>query len=268
MALTVYSSTGCIRCEIVKEYLRDKGIAYEEQDIKTPEGDQAFKKFYRENRKNIRRDSHGVFFPLVFDGEKVLQDAGPTLASLMVEDSLDGVIVPNNMGHGWTGGINLSACPEEFFDVFVEILRRLKKGGLQTAVTVNGKNSKLLTAVIEESLADKVQFELLGSGDVYRKFFGDSVISDVEASFKSALTVNDLSIYISVVYIDSSGERAVLTPEQITEGSKWIFDVTGKNNLPFMVKKGVLSEGEDVNLFKYRTAARRWQVKTEIEKNS
>ena len=52
--ITLFSATGCERCKIVKSYMDEHKLTFEEQDIKK-DGKDSFKKFYKENRSTIFR---------------------------------------------------------------------------------------------------------------------------------------------------------------------------------------------------------------------
>ncbi len=161
--VTVFSSTGCIRCRIVKQFLDDSEIPFTEHDVKTEEGSAAFRSFYRVHRLEIRRDTEGIFFPIVTDGETISQDVGPSLARFMDGDGLLSCIFPNNLGHGWSGGLFPDSCPPELEKKFLLVMRRMKDGGLQTEIESSGKNASLLHAIIEENLADRIIFCLWGN---------------------------------------------------------------------------------------------------------
>ena len=62
MSFTIFSATGCTRCKIVKSYMDDHTIVYEDHDIKA-KGKDAFNTFYRENRNAIFRGEEGIEFP-------------------------------------------------------------------------------------------------------------------------------------------------------------------------------------------------------------
>ena len=251
MPITVFSATDCIRCQIVKNYLAEKNIPFEEHDIKSETGNDAFKAFYREHRAEVRRDEGGIFFPIVVDGMHVVQDAGVALAWFICGNRLDGIVTPNNLGHGWIGGLNIAACDKETASFFLEVLRFLKAGGLATSLAANGKNAFLLESILAEKLADKLEFVLTGSGKnspelaaslaAVKKYAGN-----VEKSFT-------LDIY---------GPEGVITPAEVAETAKLMAEFTGDNRLPLRI--ACSSPDQSVNLLPYRTESRRWQVLTTL----
>ena len=99
MSFTIFSATGCMRCKIVKSYMDDHAMVYEEHDIKA-EGKDAFNLFYRENRPNIYRGKDGVEFPILFTGKKIIQGVGEILAFLKAEDRLNEFVKRSDLGCG------------------------------------------------------------------------------------------------------------------------------------------------------------------------
>lgn len=260
MSVVVFSSTGCIRCAIVKSYLSECNIEYKEFDIKTEQGNNEFKKFYREHRKSIYRDAEGIFFPIVWNGEKILQDAGSTLACLIAGGALNSMIAPNNLGHGWTGGISLTrgACgPGE---AFIEVLERLKRGGLSIEILTDGFCSELLEAVLHRRLVDRLRFEVFVDPED-----GAAILELTEslrlACMPSALP--ELRLFTDIA-AHKADDGSFPVPEQIAETARFIREITGNGRLPYVVVNSQAAT-QAANLLPYRTAARRWQVLTEVD---
>ncbi|MCG8632203.1 MAG: hypothetical protein MI863_00160 [Desulfobacterales bacterium] len=264
METVIYSATGCIRCNIVKAYLKEKGKAFVEHDIRTLEGDAAFKPFYRENRKSVNRDKGGIFFP-IFQGDGVIrQDAGPCLSWFMAGDRLDHAITPNNMGHGWTGGLSLSPdLSPDLADVFFQVMERLKAGGLSTFVRTNGNNPDLLARLGGAGLVDRLEFSLTGPATVYRALGTDP--EAVAASMACLDRFPELRVITRIAPLDLDGQDRCITPEEAGQAAQWLAEASGVKTMPYLFA----ADGDDPPLlFKYRTAARRWQVKADILKDS
>ena len=266
--INLYSAAGCIRCNIVKQYLQENNITYNEFDIRTEEGDSIFKVFYRENRKFIRRDRSGIFFPVYQDGNIIRQDAGATLAWLIAQGSLDHAIKPNNLGHGWIGGLDLSH-PNTNIAYFTKIVKRLKRGGLKTAVKTNGNNGDLLKALITDDLIDRLEFELIGPKSFYEDQGIHVPLQDVEKTMQCVNKVPESIVVTRVKKTGEDGQTSYTKPEQIALAAQWLNEAGGSNKFPYYVgiaqNKGELPDAFDTSrLFTYRTAARRWQVLAEI----
>ncbi len=255
MAVTVFSSTGCIRCAIVKRYLLESGAVVIEHDIKTPAGNEAFKAFYRTRRSEIRRDAEGIFFPVVMDeGGHITQDAGCTLAWFLAGGDLGGMVAPNNLGHGWTGGLFVSKGEEEHFASFLAVLRLLKQGGLQTEATADGGHGVLLRAALAENLVDRLIFHVVcpppESGNAR---------SDLETSLRAIKAAPGGAE--ARFLLDIGGGGGPVSPASAAESAKLLQEAAGDNRLPLLLTN---TSGEPVNLFQYRTEVRRWQVLADI----
>ena len=294
MQTRVFTSEGCIRCTIVKHYLADKGIAFEEHDIKTEAGNAAFKAFYRDHRPRVRRDAGGIFFPVVAMGEDVLQDAGPTLAWLEGGAALTALITPNNLGHGWTGGLRVDACDAPLADAFVAVVRRLKAGGLRTEAQTAGGNAALLRSLLEEQLLDRCVFYVHCADTAVFTGEVDSLPPDWAGSVAAACAAAgqvDVRFRLEVGLAacppqdapsppntsqdvgpapctpqgtpqdaPQDAAPAPCTPQDAARAAQALHSIGG-NRLPCCVAD---SAGTAGNLFPYRTAVRRWQVLADI----
>ena len=257
--VTVFSSTGCIRCRIVKEYLTEHGVAYREYDVKTTEGSEAFKAFYREHRSSVRRDAQGIFFPVVQDDGVIVQDAGTTLAWFMQGEKRAGFVQPNNLGHGWTGGLRIPPSSAGQNESFLEIAATLKEGGLQTEVTADGDNAGLLEALLRDRLVDRLVFELRRENAALH----EDGESELERSLKTVSTHagnTDIRFLMDIAWFM---EREAVAPEPGILGrvAEKVRAVTGTVSIPCLIDDGSRSVP---NLFPYRTAVRRWIPRTEL----
>ncbi len=91
MENTIYSATGCVRCKITKNYLKENNITFEEFDFKAA-GKEAFAQFYRANRSQVFRDNDGVEFPVFTDGKNIRQGTSVIIGYLIAGDGLSGYI--------------------------------------------------------------------------------------------------------------------------------------------------------------------------------
>ena len=257
VAITIFSSTGCIRCSIVKKYLEDNDISFTEYDIKIDDGNEKFKAFYKVNRQNVLRDNTGIFFPIVQDGGTIVQDAGASLDWLINKRALSASILPNNLGHGWIGKINISLVPHQYADSFFEILTRLKQGGLKIAAECTGENSILLERILTAKLVDKLSFNI----DVA------SFIKKDEAyiqSFQRSVYVTDNYHHSTKVkfFIDVALQNQKVSPSVFEEIAKTMKDSCNNNRLPVFLTN---TSNIDANLYAYRQSMGEWQILTELK---
>lgn len=266
MAITLYASTGCLRCSIVKEYLKAQGTAFSEHDIQNPEGNAAFKKFYAQHRAHIRRDAHGIFFPLVQDGDHIVQDAGSTLAWFIAGESLHAMIRPNNMGHGWTGGLHIGAGNADCYSPFLQVIRLLKAGGLRTAMDTDGNNAPLLHSLLAEALIDRLHVRVTPPS-----FLSPAHRAACEASFsaacaalKAASQTVSIHFYTDIAAPDMPTGTGIHASD-VGAAAEWLNAVTHCNTLPYTIRDSASTQVER-NLLPFRTAARRWQTGADIDK--
>lgn len=254
--ITVFSSTGCIRCRIVKNFLRTQHRDFVEYDIKTEEGHAAFTTFYRTHRASIRRDEEGIFFPVVQDGHTIVQDAGPSLARLLSGDRLDGIILPSNLGHGWTGGLRVLGYSPEIQRDFMTIVTLLKQGGLMTEMRTAGNNGYLLHELFCQHLVDRLIFEVRPSDAD-----GAPVAEEAHAQSLNEVSAHpevDIRLVIDLKHF-MEGTQAP-SPSFVGTLAEKIRHSLTNGTIPCTITN---SADSAVNLLPYRTAVRRWLVRAE-----
>lgn len=282
MSNRIYSATGCVRCKIAKRFMDEKGIAYEDLDIKG-NGMESFRNFYGANRSSIHRGEEGIEFPIFTNGTVVRQGVGVVIAYLIAETKLDGFIRRSELLHGWIDGLYVSGGDPAQADDFISVLDFLKKNGLKIKLDTNGKNASVLERLLERGLADRIVMEVKGPVGLYPTLLQETIDSgEIERSISLVAKFPEYEFYTRVApVIRQPGEKpeiSYLTPEEIGETAKMIEDATGSKKHPYELKTfdPDLSEEERFKgieplpaseLFKYRTAARRYMVLTEIEKN-
>lgn len=278
MKNTIYSATGCARCNITKKYMRENSIEYEEFDFKA-EGKDAFSKFYRENRPDIFRDKDGVEFPVFTDGKVIRQGVSVVIGYLIAGDDLRGFIGRSELHGEWLDGINISGGDSAHTEQLIQVLGHLKESGLKIQVVTSGRNSEVLAAVLQKGLLDRVIMEVKGPAPLYQQINGVAVDEeDVKRSIKLSSTAPDHRFFTTIApVVRSDDEIDYITPGELGETAQLIEEASGskKNLYSLCIFDPQKSEDERFQsmemipssaLFKYRAAARRYQVMTEIEK--
>lgn len=277
MSNTIYSATGCVRCKITKSYMQENSIAYEEFDFKA-EGKDAFNKFYRENRKDIFRDKDGVEFPVFTDGAVIRQGVSVIIGYLISGDKLSGFIGRSVLHGEWIDGFNVSGGDPELADDFVAVLSHLKKNGLKIQLTSNGKNSAILEKLLAKGINDRILLEVNGPPGLYPQLTGEEISAeDIKKSIQLATQFSDYQFLTTIVPVMRGEEASYLTPEEVGEIAKMIEEASGSKKQPYKLRVCDLETLDNEQLkavdplesaatFKYRTAARRYMVMTEIDK--
>ncbi len=271
MAFSLFSATGCARCKIVKSYMDDNHIDYQEFDFKA-EGKDEFNAFYRKNRPNIFRGEEGVEFPLLYDGDTVVQGVGVIIAFLKEEKLLEKFVSRSELSHGWVSGLHISGGEDSLGDTFIEVVAFLKSYGLLTQIETDGSNARVLNQLIDKSLVDRLIMNLTGPANLCEKISG-TLMEEKELSQSLSFLEKcpEYKIVLSLTPFQREGNQIdIISPEEAGQVAAFIEQATGKKTHPFFIRDDIPSEeGETVprpNLFKYRTACRRYMVKTEIVK--
>lgn len=162
---TIYSLPYCSKCTVVKKYMKENDIPFEEKNI-DEDGMQDYRKFYAANRKVIYRSPSGrIELPVFTDGKQIRQGAGPTIAYLSSGTKLDGFFSVGIKKGEWVDQIHVSGGNPEFANEFLDVLRFLKTSQMQLQMDTNGKNSAILRQILEEGLADVMILNKIQEGE-------------------------------------------------------------------------------------------------------
>lgn len=278
MANTVFSATGCARCNITKKYMKENSINYDEFDIKA-EGKDAFSKFYRENRSDIFRDKDGVEFPVFTDGKVIRQGVSVVIGYLIAGDSLKGFISRSALHGEWLNGINISGGDSAQAEKLILVLSYLKESGLKIQAETSGSNSEVLGDILQKNLIDRIIMDVKGPAELYQGLTGTPVDEDdLRNSIQITSTAPEFSFITTIApVLRADNTPDYLSPEEIGKTAQLIEEASGskKNSYrlcPFDPKTSNDERFSSLEVlpasayFKYRTAARRYQVMTEIEK--
>jgi len=282
MGNTIYTATGCSRCKIAKKFMDERGIPFKELDIKA-EGKDAFGQFYRNNRSAVFRGKEGIEFPIFTDDAAIRQGVGVVLAYLHAGTKLDGFIGRSELSHGWMDGIHVSEGDPSLADDLITVLSYIKKNGLNLQLDTDGRNASVLEKLLEHKLGDRVLMEVKGPLTLYADILTKEV--DPEEIKSTMRLVSKFPEYrfqttVGPVVRQKEGAQAIryLTPDEIGETARLIQETTGSNKQPYLLRlfdpgqcsddRLKLAEKMPPNaLFSYRSAARKYEVLTEIEKS-
>ncbi len=258
--------------------MQENKIDYDEFDFKA-EGKDAFAKFYRTNRKDIFRDKDGVEFPVFTDGDEIRQGVSVIIGYLISKEKLDGFIGRSSLHGEWIDGFDISGGDPAQVESLTTVLSYLKSASLKIQVTTNGKNASVLEAIIDKSLCDSVLMEVQGPVGRYVQLVGREIdINELKQSIKLTASAPEYGFFTTIMPLENEGDRLeYLAPEEIGETAKLIEEATGSKKHPYQLRAFDPRSSADDRfktieglpssaLFKYRTAARRYQVMTEIEK--
>jgi pyruvate-formate lyase-activating enzyme/glutaredoxin len=282
MSNTLYTATGCSRCKIAKNFMDERGIAYRELDIKA-EGKEAFGQFYRNNRSAVFRGREGIEFPVFTDGTVIRQGVGVIIAFLHAGTRLDGFVGRSDLSHGWMDGIHVSEGEPALSNDLAAVLSYIKSNGLTLQVDTDGRNASVLERLLQENLADRVVMDLKGPLDLYGRILGREIDpEEVKRTIGIVARFPEYRFRTTVApVIRQEGtvqDIGFLTPEEIAQTAGLIREATGNHKQPYVLR---IFEPESAlderlrsvkrltanDLLRHRSAARKYQVLTEIEKS-
>jgi pyruvate formate lyase activating enzyme len=263
----LFTAAGCARCNISKKFLQEKGIAFEEHDA-LGGGRERFGQFYRTHRSAVVRGAKGIEFPVLADGAAVRQGLAAVVAYLQAGAALDGFIGQNAPVPGWVGGIDLAGGDPSAGSELERLLAFLKGTGLKLRLDTDGRNADLLEHLHGRGIGDRVVMEIKGPPELYTALLGRPVdVSEISRCMQATSRFADRRFETRVGPVaDSTGGRRCLTPEEIAAAARWLKEATGSAKQPYFLKRPGTADPppSTETLLRCRTAARRYQVLTEI----
>ena len=281
MSNIVYTATGCSRCKIAKKFMDERGITYRDFNIKA-DGKEAFGQFYRTNRNAVYRGKEGIEFPVFTDGAIIRQGVGVVIAFLHAGTRLDGFIGRSELSHGWMDGIHVSEGDPALTDDLVVVLGYIRKQGINLQLDTDGRNPHVLDRLLAEKLGDRVLMEIKGPLNLYGEMPDRAVDpAEVKESIEIVTRFPEYQFRTTVGPVvrtkEEPPEISYLTPDEVAETARLIQDSTGSHRQPYVLRpfdpesisderlKAIGKLTSD-DLFRHRSAARKFQVLTEIEK--
>jgi pyruvate formate lyase activating enzyme len=278
MTYQIYTATGCARCKITKRFMEENNISYNVDDIKA-DGQEVFAEFYRANRSMIYRGKDGVEFPVFTDGDVVRQGVGAVIAHLIAGDKLTGFIEQSTLHGEWIDGFNIAGGDPQNSEGLLKVLAYLKQSNLKIQVATDGHNAAVLKSVLDQNLADRVIVAVKGPANLYGPLTGTAIDeSELADTIALAARFPEYQFHTTIAPLErEDGSLTYLTPQEIGESARRIETATGSRKHPYTLRIFNPQHAEDDRfkaieplpdnaVFKYRTAARRYMLMTEIEK--
>jgi len=280
MSILLFTATGCARCAIAKKFIAEKGLACDEHDA-IGAGKERFGQFYRAHRGAVFRGKEGIEFPVLAQGGEIRQGVAAVLAWLQCGSRLDGFIGRSEPSKGWVGGLHVSRGDPGEAERLAGVLGVLKRNGLKLQLDTDGRNPAVLERLLRQGIGDRVVMDLKGPQALYPALVGAPVDpQDVERSMVLAAGFPEFRYETTVAPVPAMEEGRegcrYLSPEEIAATARWLKEATGSYRQPYFLRifdprataddrlgsVAALSPGE---LIRHRTAARNYQVLTEVQ---
>jgi len=277
MSLILFTATGCARCQIAKKFMHEKNLVFDEHDA-IGEGKELFGAFYRAHRAAIVRGAGGVEFPVLADGAQVRQGVAAVIAWLQGGARLEGFVGRGEVSRGWVGGLRVSEGDPAALEDLLAVLGFLKRNGLKLQLDTDGRNAAVLERLLAEGLGDRVIMDLKGPRPLYAAMIGGPVdTEEIQRSMALAAGFPEYRFETTVAPVvrAEEGPEAIrcLTPDEVAETALWLKTATGSHRQPYVLRAYDPEAASDdrfrsvelpVALFRHRSAARKYQVLTEI----
>jgi pyruvate formate lyase activating enzyme len=282
MNLTLFTATGCSRCNVAKKFMHAKGIVFVEHDA-VGEGKELFAQFYRAQRGAIFRGAEGIEFPVFVDGDEIRQGVAVVIAYLHAGKRLDGFIGRSELPKGWVGGLHVSQGDPAASDELVTVLTFLEKSGLKLQLETDGRNADVLERLLELGLGDRVVMDLKGPRPLYAAMLGAEIdTEEVSRTMALVSTFSECRFETTVAPVPQAEDGvgsvvSYLTPEEIADTARWLKEATGSHRQPYVLcvfdpqtrpdeRFRAIEALSPNSLFRHRTAARTYQVLTEVKR--
>ena len=180
-------------------------------------------------------------------------------------------------------GIHVSEGDPSLADDLITVLSYIKKNGLNLQLDTDGRNASVLEKLLERQLGDRVVMEVKGPLTLYAGILNKEIDpEEIKSTIRLVAKFPEYRFQTTVAPVvrQEEGTQTIryLTPEEIAETAKLIQEVTGSNKQPYLLRLFDPGTASDQRLksvekmppnalFPYRSAARRHQVLTEIEKS-
>jgi pyruvate formate lyase activating enzyme len=154
---------------------------------------------------------------------------------------------------------------------------------LNLQLDTDGRNASVLEKLLEHKLGDRVVMEVKGPLSLYACMLKKEIDpEEIKSTIRIVAKFPEYRFQTTVAPVvrQEEGTQAIryLTPEEIAETAKLIQEVTGSNKQPYLLRLfdpgqcsddrlKVVEKMPSNALFPYRSAARKYQVSTGLEKS-
>ena len=201
------------------------------------------------------------------------------IAYLLCGDAMEGFIHRSVLHGEWLDGIDVSGGDPDRADDLIRLLAYLKHNGLKLQLITDGHNPEVLEKLQAAGLGDRMLMAVKGPPALYDALTGRALDEEtLKASIALTVRFPEYRFHTPIApIVRADGSVSYLTPEEIGQTAALIETATGSKKHhyelrpvdPQAIPDGRVKSLEslpDTAFFKYRTAARRYLVMTEIEK--
>jgi pyruvate formate lyase activating enzyme len=179
----------------------------------------------------------------------------------------------------WIYGFDISGGNPDQTDALLRVLSYLKENRLKIQLFTDGRNAGVLERIVAQRVGDRMVMEIKGPAALYAALTGEEIDAhELERSIRLTATFDDHQFYTIIPPVRrSDGQISFLSPDEVGLTAQMIESAAQNKKAPYVLQSFDPANSMDEfpasveapsgsDMFKYRTAARRYQVMTEIKK--
>ncbi|VVB83868.1 7-carboxy-7-deazaguanine synthase [uncultured archaeon] len=149
---------------------------------------------------------------------------------------------------GWIDGVVICGGEPTLQNDLPEFAEKIKKKNLPVKLDTNGSNYAVLEKLLESKLVNYTAMDVKGPSSIYADLIGKDFI-DAEESYEKAIRIvsqfPDYEFRTTIVPVARrNSEIRFMTPEEIGETAKLIYDCTGNNEHKYFLQPFVPRRNE------------------------
>ncbi|MDD5023391.1 MAG: anaerobic ribonucleoside-triphosphate reductase activating protein [Candidatus ainarchaeum sp.] len=151
-----------------------------------------------------------------------------------------------NYKREWVDGVVLCGGEPTIQDGLINFVKKIKRKGLNIKLDTNGNEPSVLEKLLEGKLIDYVAMDVKGPEVLYNDLTGRKTnFERIKNSLDVVPQFPDYEFRTTIVPVIRYNERiSFMTPQEIGETAKLIYDCTGKSNSKYFLQKFVPHKGE------------------------
>lgn len=149
---------------------------------------------------------------------------------------------------GWIEGVVICGGEPTLQAKLLYFIKEVKKRNLLVKLDTNGYNSEILHELLKEKLVDYVAMDIKGPANLYPNIIGKDFIEkrdDYEAGIGIVSHFPDYEFRTTIVpVIRENEEISFMTPEEIGQTARLIYECTGSNTHKYFLQPFVPRKNE------------------------
>ncbi len=151
---------------------------------------------------------------------------------------------------GWIEGVVISGGEPTLQNGLERFIEKIKERNLFVKLDTNGSNPQILKSLLEKKIIDYVAMDVKGSILLYPSVVGREFMDERDDIGKGIGIVSNFPDYefrTTIIPINENGRMRWMTPEEIGDTAKLIYNWTGSNEHKYFIQSFKAIEKENGN---------------------